>query len=146
MIVGFYQQILASDQQNVVQEIAQKIAEQDIHTVIEKANYCESTDDCKIVSFGCPFGCGSYINKKEEKPLQEKVVKYFLSHGERCIYDCVGPVEPVCVDRKCVSAVCEPDKLNKPFQCECPKGTKYIGYLNTDFKCVAEKERQGRFR
>lgn len=139
--IGFCHQILASDQQNVVQKVVQKIAEQNIDAAIEKANYCETTDDCTIVSFSCPFGCGSYINKKEEKFLQEKVDKYFLSYGERCIYKCARPAESVCVNQRCVPAVCEPDKLNKQFQCECPKGTKYVDYPKGDFKCLTEKEK-----
>ncbi|HOX54939.1 MAG: hypothetical protein PHI86_04585 [Candidatus Omnitrophica bacterium] len=134
--VCFCQQIFSWAEENIDRDIVQ----QDIQDAIRQANYCDTTDDCMIIYLACPFGCGAYINKKEEKNLKEKVGAYFLVYNEQCVYDCVRPIDPACVNQKCVPAVCEKDKLNKLFACECPEGTEYSEDLDTNFKCVTIKE------
>ena len=51
---------------------------------INEANYCSIDEDCIIVDFGCPFGCGSYVNRnadvdgmKAEIDLKQGIEKTF---------------------------------------------------------------------
>lgn len=106
-----------------------------IREKIEKANYCQTTEDCMVASFGCPFGCGVYINKKEEDALKQAVQGYNGSE-KGCMYDCVRPPDPQCTAGQCVTAVCETGKVYQPFQCECPAAAFAWGYMSTPFECV----------
>jgi hypothetical protein len=109
-----------------------------IHHMIESANYCKTKDDCMIASFGCPFGCGTYTNKKEEPGLQKLVQHYLQNTKERCIYDCIGPsAKPDCVNGRCVESVCAIGKTyNRENSCNCPNGTIQTGYSNTESTCI----------
>jgi len=80
------------------------ILEQEISSSIKSGNYCDTTQDCKIVFFGCPFGCGSYVNKDFNlQPIRDKIKEYLEKFGA-CDYNCFKPSEPECVNNKCVSS------------------------------------------
>ena len=78
---------------------------------IDSANYCEVDEDCITVSFGCPFGCGSYLNKNFDISEIKKDIGVFQSCPEsNCEYQCMRPLPPVCINNKCVGLQCEPGK------------------------------------
>lgn len=94
-----------------------------ISAQIEAENYCNASEDCMVVNFGCPFGCESYVNKDVDfKGLKTKISRYHKQYGE-CVYRCLKVVNPVCVNNKCVEKKCEVNKEYAPFDCRCPEGT-----------------------
>jgi len=72
---------------------------------LEMANYCDVTEDCMILSLPCPFGCGSYINKKEEGVLSNYAKIYDDKDCSDCMYKCKGPAQPMCKNNKCVEKI-----------------------------------------
>ena len=121
--------------------------EKNINRKIEKANYCEKDSDCIVINFGCPFGCGSYINKNEEKGLRWYVDISRVIHPlyNLCEYLCIGPPIPRCENNICVPKICELGKNysvrtyvynSDVFTCECPEGS--VGYINeSGMTCIA---------
>jgi len=105
----------------IVEEYEQKL---------ETANYCDTMEDCIILSLGCPFGCGTYINKKEEESLTNYAKSYDEKGCSRCMYECMGPNQPVCENNKCVGKICEPNQEHGMRDCACPLGTT-VKYLYT---------------
>jgi hypothetical protein len=91
---------------------------------IESANYCNTDGDCVIQDFGCPFGCGSYVNKNFNTNGIKKEITAFQSCPEsRCRYKCMFPPQPVCINSKCRIPLCEQGKQYKYMDCQCPEGT-----------------------
>ena len=124
-------------------------SEWQVYAEIEKANYCSIDDDCTIVSFGCPFGCGSYLNKNAGiANLQSMVSSYQATHLQ-CEYRCMMPPVPVCRQGICVPKICE---INKEFAnpvefngsnalaCECPSASKFEGTYPGTQKCVPDPD------
>jgi hypothetical protein len=105
-----------------------------IQEKIESANYCEVDDDCIIVDFGCPFGCGSYLNKDFDVNDIQKDIEVFQSCPEsNCEYKCMRPSPPICINNKCVCLQCEPCKRYKDIsECECPEGTIFREVYNEE--------------
>lgn len=110
----------------------------EFHSREGAANYCTKNDDCTILSVGCPFGCGSYINKKEKESLMEHASLYSRNKNcSDCMYDCVAPVKPVCENNRCVMSICQVDQEYNSFDCMCPPATEYADTPNkATFKCV----------
>lgn len=106
------------------------VSESAIKSEIENANYCSADSDCTIALFGCPFGCGSYVNKNADINHIKFLVAAYKSTNFGCMYDCMSPPFPVCSNSKCVARVCELNKEYKEFDsmedgtafraCNCP--------------------------
>lgn len=60
----------------------------DITARISAAAACSSDSDCKIVSFGCPFGCQSFINSARLPEVQKLVDSYSAAGCDPCKYKC----------------------------------------------------------
>lgn len=107
--------------------------------IIEKANYCEKDDDCKIANFGCIFGYGYYINKNDEAKLQKffLIVGFFYPSYE-C--DVMAVHLPACRDKICSEKYCEIGKNYSitDFSCKCPPETRALAHLTPDFNLSAE--------
>ncbi len=114
------------------------------------ANYCATSNDCALVMYGCPFGCGAYINKKETAQISKRVSSYFRLQAQLrvpgCVYDCASRVPPVCQQGKCVSKPCALNKeykANFPDNCSCPPGSFYVSKPASSgqavFACVEGK-------
>ena len=69
-----------------------------VKNVIEKANFCETKDDCVQIVGKCPFDCYVHVNKKHEEEVKN-LLENFTSN---CIYSCVQKVEYDCVRGKCM--------------------------------------------
>jgi hypothetical protein len=79
------------------------VSENDVKRDIEAANYCDADRDCIIVSFGCPFGCASYVNAGANlTKIRGDVERYNLCTGAVCEYKCMQPKDPVCSGGKCI--------------------------------------------
>ncbi len=73
-----------------------------IKNEIEKANYCDTKEDCVYAGGKCPFGCYVYVNKNEVNKIQN-IIASFKSN---CIYDCMYCPEVECKNNKC-EPVCQ---------------------------------------
>lgn len=77
------------------------VLEGNIRQKIDDLNYCEVDSDCTSTSFGCPFGCGTFVNKDADLTEVRSLVKLYDQNCPMCLYDCM-PFQPVCRDDKCV--------------------------------------------
>lgn len=117
------------------------VLEREIAVSIKSGNYCNTAQDCRLVYFDCPFGCGSYVNKDfNPQPTQDKVKDYIKKFGG-CDYDCVRPCEPECVNNKCVEATCQTGREYLNFECKCPENTEQESHFDEAkgqriYKCV----------
>jgi hypothetical protein len=106
-----------------------------IQNKIDSANYCNNDNDCIVKDFGCPFGCGSYLNNDFDTNEIQKDIESFQSCIEsKCEYKCRRPLPSVCVNNKCVGTQCEPDKQYKVDECECPESTAFSQVYNEEKK------------
>lgn len=128
------------------------ISEHQINQEIENANYCSVDEDCTVLYFGCPFGCGSYVNKNSVDYLK-KIVAAYQSTALQCEYMCMTPALPMCEAGKCVEKIC---KINKEYDsleskvdgtyyrpCNCPSNSSMVVTEEREtgfnkFKCVTE--------
>lgn len=110
---------------------------------MDQANYCAADDDCALVMYRCPFGCGAYINKQETGKINRMVSEYFKRRPGRCAYHCAAPIPPVCQSGRCVAKPCKPNKeysVNFPDNCRCPPESMYVVKASRSgqkvFECV----------
>jgi len=73
-------------------------AENRIKEEIEKANYCNTKDDCVLAGSECPFGCYIYVNVDEA----ERITRIIDNFESRCIYSCISCPDVECSESKCV--------------------------------------------
>lgn len=89
--------------------------EAQIVSSIESARACNTDTDCKIVSFGCPFGCAHSINQANETALREKIVQFNKGECPSCAYRCTdNPQVPRCIDGTCSARDPGSDSLLPP--------------------------------
>lgn len=90
-------------------------AEAEIVSSIESARACTADTDCKIVSFGCPFGCAHSINQTKETALREQVAKFNEGDCPSCAYRCVENKQlPRCIEGTCSARDPDSDNLLPP--------------------------------
>jgi hypothetical protein len=68
------------------------------------ANSCTATSDCVIAYPDCPLGCVVAVRSDRKADVEAKaadLISQYRAGGGRCVYDCIGPVDPVCTDGKC---------------------------------------------
>lgn len=92
-----------------------KIEEAQIVSSIESARACSVDADCKIVSFGCPFGCAHSINQANQVALLEQVAKFNQGDCPSCAYRCTDNQQvPRCVAGTCSARDKGSDSLVPP--------------------------------
>ena len=99
---------------------------------ISEANYCGEDSECIIVNFGCPFGCGSFVNKNANiEIIRDKIAKY---QNIPCKYNCITPKNPRCINNRCTIPTCKLNKIfdNMPTDCKCPSGSDIRNVLNEE--------------
>lgn len=79
--------------------VAVVVNEIDLRNEIERANYCETREDCTRVDAPCPFGCNVYVNFADG----ERIQALLDSFGSTCEYRC-----QVCESVECRNNQCEP--------------------------------------
>jgi hypothetical protein len=78
----------------------------DVAKEIEDANYCAADKDCLVTFFGCPFGCGGYVNAKTDIPaLKARIDKYYECMDINCANKCIPVPEPICLNNKCIGNI-----------------------------------------
>ena len=78
-------------------------SESHIEKEIEKANYCETKEDCADTKTNkCPFGCNIYVNKNEV----DRIRNLINSYDSNCEYECAYCPDVECKNNEC-EAVCE---------------------------------------
>ena len=84
-------------------EQARAGAEEGIDNLIKEAKHCEVDSDCVRAGFGCPFGCGTAINKSMLQQIEAKVDDYNKNQEMICMYDCYVPtsLKVKCVENHC---------------------------------------------
>jgi hypothetical protein len=76
----------------------------DFNRIVDKSNACAADSECVLVSPGCPLGCSVAVNREQASRVERAardLIDDYESGGRSCDYDCVGPLEPVCVSEKC---------------------------------------------
>ncbi|MCK6462748.1 MAG: hypothetical protein L6Q29_02935 [Candidatus Pacebacteria bacterium] len=68
-----------------------------IKRAIKETQYCEVKSDCAQVQSKCPFGCYTFVNKKDADRIQA----FIDSYESTCIYSCVELAGYDCVNNKC---------------------------------------------
>ncbi len=82
---------------------------------IERARACTTDTDCKIVSFGCPFGCAHSINQANEATLREQIAQFNTGECPSCAYRCTDNQQvPRCIDGTCSARDQGSDSLVPP--------------------------------
>ena len=75
----------------------------EIKTILDGYNYCESNSDCWYFVWECPLGCYIPLNVKYID-VASKIVNNYVNHlwdDERCVYGCLLMNKAVCNDYKC---------------------------------------------
>lgn len=87
-------------------DTSEEILKKDIRGALRQANYCNTSRDCTVVSYGCLFGCYNLVNINYNlSEIQKANKRYSDIAFPRCIHDCIKPPneeEIVCVLHKCV--------------------------------------------
>jgi hypothetical protein len=92
-----------------------KAEEQKIVSSIESARACTTDANCKIVGFGCPFGCAHSINQANEAMLRAQVDQFNLGGCPSCAYRCTNNQQvPRCVAGTCSARDQATDSLVPP--------------------------------
>ncbi len=103
-----------------------------IQHIVSDANYCEQDEDCIVTNFGCPFGCGDYVNVNKVDNLKMWTSISNLFHPSNSLVECScipPPKKSVCSNNKCVPKQCEVGVYYSNFkffadrECECPNGS-----------------------
>lgn len=73
-------------------------SETSIKEVINLKQRCETSNDCVIAKYGCPFGCRDFMNMENHQLVAEKIKLYRATCGNQCRYRWVIP--PFLIDFK----------------------------------------------
>jgi hypothetical protein len=66
---------------------------------------CAASDECVLISPGCPLGCFQAVNAEHMSLVETKareLIAAFESDGLSCVYKCVAPKGAVCSNGRCV--------------------------------------------
>ena len=69
-----------------------------IKTEMNKANYCETKDDCIETNTKCPIGCYNVVNIADVNRINDLVKEF----KQTCFQTCTTLMDVNCVDSKCV--------------------------------------------
>ena len=127
------------------------VSEKEVTQEVLRANYCTVDSDCVLVNFGCPFNCGSYVNKGTDIERLSGLVSDYLSTATNCIPSCPPFVSPACSNGKCVPDTC---KFKRDYgmiaaagtsalPCVCPANSKSSETANGMFQCIPEPDFSG---
>jgi hypothetical protein len=79
------------------------------------ANSCTAASDCVLAYPGCPLGCVVAVRADRKADVEAKaadLISQYRAGGSGCVYDCIGPVDPVCTDAKCAFVIQGPPGAN----------------------------------
>jgi hypothetical protein len=76
----------------------------DFAVVVDGANHCTESDQCTLVSAGCPLPCWVSVRKDRAAEVERKgreLVDDFESGGSMCVYECASRGTPICKNGRC---------------------------------------------
>ena len=82
-------------------------AKQEFRAFVAEHQSCSTANDCSIVSGACPFGCFVPAAKASASQVSAKLSELgerLDKAGARCVYRCMAPPAPACVDGRCSNA------------------------------------------
>jgi len=78
-----------------------------IFKTLEEANNCYGKEDCKVIHYGCPFGCYNLVNSAYNLKFVDEAVSKLNENGRYCMNYCGRETpnedEIACIDHKCVN-------------------------------------------
>ena len=74
----------------------------EIRDFINKSKSCNTSSECIIIDLGCPFGCGTALNKNHVQLVVKETNKYHAKSCNACKYKCKPVIEAECVNNKCI--------------------------------------------
>ncbi len=73
-----------------------------IKELIKQPHHCENSQDCLKISYGCPFGCSSLVNKENHQKIKTMIKKWAHSRSSSCSYVCPEELsKAVCINNIC---------------------------------------------
>lgn len=93
-------------QNSVTSKNACEEAKTEISDLLDKANYCEKSEDCKVIHLGCPFDCYNFVNKNSNSQNIQLAYSEYEKQCSTCIYMCIEPPtsnEIKCINKKCTN-------------------------------------------
>jgi hypothetical protein len=99
---------------------------------IWSSNFCERDEDCVNVNFGCPYGCGIYVNSNRVNSLKRLTQLSNLLNPANLLVKCSclpPPKIALCSEKKCVPKICDIGVYYSNFkyfadrECACPEGS-----------------------
>ncbi|HYP89239.1 MAG TPA: hypothetical protein VEQ59_13825 [Polyangiaceae bacterium] len=81
-------------------------AKQEFRAFIADHQSCGAANDCSIIAGACPFGCFVPVAKAKASQVSAKLSELgerLDKAGARCVYRCMAPPAPACVDGRCSS-------------------------------------------
>jgi len=80
-----------------------------IKSGMDIVTYCNDDKECSSISLGCPFGCFSGVNTKEDISFLEYMAREYGEKCPKCLYSCASAssVSTKCVEKKCITEVIE---------------------------------------
>jgi hypothetical protein len=79
---------------------------QEFRAFVASRQSCSAPTDCSIVSGSCPFDCYIPVAKASLAAVNAKLETLGArldKAGDRCVYRCVSPPEPTCVNGRCAA-------------------------------------------
>jgi hypothetical protein len=76
----------------------------DFAVVVDGANHCTESDQCTLVSAGCPLPCWVSVRQDRAAEVERKgreLVNDFESGGSGCDYECAARGTPSCKSGRC---------------------------------------------
>jgi hypothetical protein len=82
--------------------------------VLQRANRCQSSDQCVLIDLACPLGCRKAVRADRASAVRKQareLIDDYERGGRTCVYDCTAPGTPNCDEGRCVEvpAIDAPD-------------------------------------
>ena len=74
----------------------------EIRKIINKSKSCKTSNECTIIYLGCPFGCGTALNKSNENSVVKATNEYHAKSCNACMYKCKHITKAECINNKCI--------------------------------------------
>jgi hypothetical protein len=76
-----------------------------VQDIISTSTVCASNTDCRWEFFGCPWGCGTFINGAKINDIKAAIAHYYTQECWVCKYRCQArksTPQPGCMNNRCV--------------------------------------------
>jgi hypothetical protein len=76
----------------------------EFNAYVQGANQCQDATECGVAYADCPLGCFVAVRADRKKDVEAKandLVAEYRRGGQKCVYDCATPGEPICLAGRC---------------------------------------------